>query len=1486
MDFRILGSLQVVDDERVIVLGGSKQRALLGVLLVHANETLSTDRLIDELWGEQPPATAAKTVQVHVSRLRKALAAAAGDGAEELVVTREHGYELALDPERLDAHRFERLVAEGRASLADGEPRRAVSALEAALAMWRGQPLDDLAYERFAQREIARLEDLHVAALEELIDAKLALGGHGEVVGRLEGLIADHPYRERLRAQLMLALYRCERQADALQAYQDARRVLVEELGIEPGARLRELEGSILAQEPALALPAAEDDAGETPSPAPPAHELPTGVVTFLLTDIEGSSRLWEADPRAMAAALERHDGLIADTAEAHGGRLLKAKGEGDSTLTVYRRASDAVAAAVALQDALPADSGSGEPVLRVRIALHTGEAHERDSDYFGPALNRASRLRGLAHGGETVLSQATTEIVQDGLPAGVELVDLGRQELPGLSRPEHVFELRREGTADETSERAATRTRKTVTVVFATFVDRAPYPPELDPEVRGRIIARCFDEMRAVLEMHGGTVETYPGDALMAIFGVPLLHEDDAVRAVRAATEMRDALAALGDELEDDFGLRLDARVGVGTGEVIADHPPGGSTLASGEAVNLAKRLEEVATASETLIDEKTHRLARAFVRAGPPEPRSSRGGEPIVALALGELRSASVARPSRLESPLVGRDGQLAALSSVFSAAAADRACHLATVLGAAGVGKSRLVQEFIAGLGEGAGVLRGRCLPYGEGITYWPLAELVRDLTGEEEDGPAMAAAVRRHLTDDPKADSVVAGVAEALGVSDSAVSAGEKIFWAVRRLFEALARPRPLVVVLDDLQWAEPTFLDLVEYVADLSRDAPLVLLCMARPELLDARPGWSGGKLNATSILLEPLATGESSQLIANLLSRAAVPPALGTRIADATEGNPLFAEELLGELIDDGLLRPEENRWVAAEQLVDLPVPPTIHALLAARLERLPDDERALLARASVEGAVFHSGAVDALAPAALAPGVDRSLTSLVRRDVIRPDRSSFPEQDAFRFRHALIRDAAYRSVAKETRAQLHVRFADWVEQTAGSRLGAFEEIVGYHLERAHQLWADLGLAGAEEPAVAARAAEHLESAGRRALARGDRAGAVNLLERAAGLHVDGERLAGLLPDLGAALIEAGRLADAERVLAEGAAAAADAGDEGASAHVLVEGQFLGLQRGALGGTAEATEVVAQVTPVFSEKGDEYGLCRALRLSAWVHWIQAQTEAAAGDWEHAAEHARRAGAEHERVEILGWVASSRFFGPTPVEDGIRRCESIRHEVGGHPAAVADVLQPLAGLHAMAGRFERARELLTESEAIFEEHGLGLNSAVSHHAAMVELLAGDAEAAERSLRAGVEVLEEMGDRALVSTTAAFLGQALLAQGRTGEAEQFAALSEELTAADDLITQVLWRGVRARTLAARDRREEAVRLAREAVALAERSDFVNHRGDALMDLGIVLRLAGRAEEARDAVAEALGLFELKGNAVAAGRAKAELAKPARV
>ena len=385
-------------------------------------------------------------------------------------MTRGHGYEIQIDPDELDAHRFERLLEQGRGELAADRPGPALEALEGALSLWRGAPLADLAYEPFAQAEIARLEDLRVAASEQAIEAKLALGRHAEVIAELERLVDEHPYRERLRAQLMLALYRTDRQADALQAYQDARRALVEELGIEPGERLRELEAAVLAHDPELAVPApapAQEPEDEAAPAAGDRVALPTGVVTFVMTDIERSSALWEADADAMAASLVLHDELIERAAESHGGRLLKTKGEGDSTLSVFPRATDALECAAALRESLAAVTWHGNLDLRVRVALHTGEAHERGGDYFGPALNRAARLRGLADGGTTLLSQATRELVHDRLPPGTELVDLGTHELRDLARPERVFELRAAG--DGALAPAAPRTtRKTVTALFA----------------------------------------------------------------------------------------------------------------------------------------------------------------------------------------------------------------------------------------------------------------------------------------------------------------------------------------------------------------------------------------------------------------------------------------------------------------------------------------------------------------------------------------------------------------------------------------------------------------------------------------------------------------------------------------------------------------------------------------------------------------------------------------------------------------------------------------------------------------------------------------------------------------------------------------------------------------------------------------------------------------------------------------------------------
>src|SRR6266540_1775899 len=491
---------------------------------------------------------------------------------------------------------------------------------------------------------------------------------------------------------------------------------------------------------------------------------------------------------------------------------------------------------------------------------------------------------------------------------------------------------------------------RKTVTVVFCDVTGSTALGEQLDPESLRRVMGRYFDEMRSVVERHEGTVEKFIGDAVMAVFGIPVVHEDDAMRAVRAAAEMRDRLGALNDGFERDWGVRIQMRTGVNTGEVVAGDSTGGQRFATGDAVNVAKRFEEAAPAGEILLGEPTYGLVRDAVEVEPVEPLVLKGKESrLGAYRLLSIEPTLAGRARRLDSPMIGR----------------ERACHLFTVLGAAGVGKSRLVAEFAAGIGETGTVVQGRCLPYGEGITFWPLADVVRELHGEDP-----LASIPATLADDENAPVIASRLAAALGLAESP-GANEETFWAARKLFEAHARERPLVLVFDDVQWGEPTFLDLIDHVTDWTREAPILLVCLARPELLDIRPVWGGGKFNSTSVLLESLSKDESEQLIGNLLGRAELAEEVRQRVAEAAEGNPLFVEETLAMLIDDGLLERRNGGWVAAGDLTQVAGPPTIQALLAARLDRLGDQERGVIERASVEGRIFHRGAVAAVSPAA-----------------------------------------------------------------------------------------------------------------------------------------------------------------------------------------------------------------------------------------------------------------------------------------------------------------------------------------------------------------------------------------------------------------------------------------------------------------------------------------------------------------------------------
>ena len=744
---------------------------------------------------------------------------------------------------------------------------------------------------------------------------------------------------------------------------------------------------------------------------------------------------------------------------------------------------------------------------------------------------------------------------------------------------------------------------RKIVTVLFCDVTGSTELGEQLDPEALRALLARYFERMKAIVERHGGSVEKFIGDAVMAVFGVPVVHEDDAFRAVRAAVEMRDAFPSLGCQ----------GRIGVTTGEVVTGTS---ERLATGDAINVAARLEQAASPGEILIGASTLRLTRDAVDVEELPLLAVKGkAASIAAFRLVSVRGDEpVAR--QLDRPMFGRTNELERLRNAFDQAVRGRSCQLFTILGAAGVGKSRLALEFLAERTD-ALVVRGRCLPYGEGITYWPVVEVAQQLPAAalDEDGADTIGAL---LRDEPVASS------------------REEIAWAFRSLLERVAAERPLICVFDDIQWGEDTFLDLVEHVADLSRDVPILLLCMARPELLDRRPAWAGGKVNATTVLLEALGAHETDAMIDSL---GHLDKSLLARIREAAEGNPLFIEQMIALAQESGT--------------GDVTVPPTIQALLAARIDQLDPGERAVLERGSVEGRVFHRSAVEALAPDDGA--VATRLTSLVRKELVRSDKPAFVGHHAFRFRHLLIRDAAYEALAKATRAELHERFAGWL-QTHGEDLVELDEILGYHLEQAYSYRRQLGLPEDEKDVLlGTRAAACLGASGRRAAVRGDGPAAARFFERAAALlPTEDPRRLELLTSLGGALIESAAWDRARDVLSEAEATAQRVGDRGAAAHARVRLIFLDLHTNPDASHKSVRVDLEGAIRVFEALGDKSGLARALHLAAMLLMWGGQNARAREEMEQAARHAREAGDRALEIDALCGVVMTVVYGPEPV----------------------------------------------------------------------------------------------------------------------------------------------------------------------------------------------------------------------------------------
>jgi DNA-binding SARP family transcriptional activator len=1231
LEVRLLGPIEVGRAGTPVALGGPKPRALLAALALEAGRVVSVDRLVESLWPGDPPETAAHAVQVYVSQLRKALG--------PVLETRAPGYELALAPEHIDVHRFTRLAHEGRAALAAGDPVAAEGALREALALWRGSALADFLYEPFAQNEIARLEELRTVVLEERIDADLALGRHAELVSELEALVQAQPLRERPRAQLMLALYRSGRQADALAAYRAAREILVDELGIDPGPELRELEAAILRQD----------------------------------------------------------DSLLLDEAP--------------------------------------------------------------------------------------------------------------------LVRPPMQF-------------------RRLVTILFVDVVESMALAEALDPEALGRVLQRYFETVSAALLRHGGSVEKYAGDAVMAAFGIPVSHEDDALRAARAALDIRAGIAALNDQLAQQHGVVLAIRIGIETGEVVATPTDARQRLVTGEAVGIAAKLEAAAGADEIVVGELAGRLidhAAALEPLGEIAIRGKR--EPVQAYRLVELGPVAPAFEQRQEARLVGRKRELAALRRVLKRSADGSEVRATVVVGTPGVGKSRLAAE-LSVRAKDVTVLWGRCLSYGDGITYSPVR------------------AVLEQAGESPEREAVL----EALE-ADTPLPAPE-IAWLFRQFCEATARERPLVLVFDDIHWAEPTFLELLEHIVDKGTGA-IAVVCLARAELLEDRPSFLEGRAKAGRIELEALATDETDALLDGL-GGAVLESDQRTRIVEAAEGNPLFLEQLLALALEGGLS--------------ERALPETVQALLAARLDRLGPGERAVLERGAVIGKEFRLDDVVALIDPEAASTTEVHMNVLASRGFLRPSASG-----EFRFRHVLVQEAVYRAAPKRLRAELHERFIDRVEaRQEGS--ADIDEFAGYHFEQAYRLRTELGESDRRTERLGEDAGRRLAAAGARATKRGDAPAAISFFRRAAGISsLPASLSAEVQTELGMTLRVGGELEESNDVLERAIELASAAGDRRVEFRARMESAFVRVMLLSETGD-ELLEITKDAIPVFEGAGDDRSLGRALSLAGWMEGgRRGQHQKRLDAAERALIHYRRS--MWPASPAIGEIANALYFGPTPVTHAIERCQELTRTENLDRNGRANVDVCMGGLVAQTGDFDHARALIASARATYED--LGQRAfATTYGAAMlgdVEVLAGDLVSAEATFRWLCGELERVQAYSQLASRAGDLAETLYGLGRLDEASEWVHLGQSHSASDDVDARVLWMPVRAKLLARSGNHDAAVATASDAVDLVDTTDALNRRASVHRDMGDVLLMAGRAGEAASSFELAIRLYEQKGNVVGAARVR---------
>lgn len=1255
-------------------------------------------------------------------------------------------------------------------------------------------------------------------------------------------------------------------------------------------------------------------------------------LVTVVTSDLKGSTALGERlDPESLREVLNRYFAVMRVVFEAHGGTIEKIIG--DAIVAVFglpfRHEDDpirAVEAASETQRALETLNDELDKIWGVRLVNRTGVAtgtvyFGRDAEgqhvLIGQPMDESTAMEQNAPPLEILMAESVYREVTDLVVAE----DMGPMSPKGsdIQIPAFRLESVRTRTEEEESDppepsegmrichvcgeevpeqygfcitcgastatASARDSRKTVTIVFANPKPHTDSGQPLDPNAFTDVMTRYFEVMKTALQRHGGTVEKFIGDAVMAVFGLPVRHEDDALRAVRAAADMQAALPALNEAFGERYGVRLLNHIGVNTGEVIATgDASSGQRLVTGDTVNTAARLEQAAGAAEIILGELTHRLTRDQIEVEVIPPLILKGkAEPVSAYRFVREPKQMIARTTQT-TQFVGREAEMGRLSEALFSAAGHKRARLVTVVGDAGVGKSRLIREFAVSTKHEARLIRGRCLSYGDGITFWPLSEAIRDAAEiASDDSPEEAIAKVMSLLDASDVDAdgrnqIVDRVASMMNLSTAQFPVSE-LMWGARRLLEAVSAELPLLIVIDDIQSAEATFLEFIDQLLGTTADAPILVLCSARHELFERHPDWAGAHADET-ITLSPLTGSETGQLIDELLD--GLDASVRTRIASAADGNPLYTEQIVSMLQETGAIERDGDRWVSAREGEELAIPPTVQALVAARLDALAGEERAIIEPASVIGMSFADEAIAELVEEEIRARLALDLGALAAKQLVR--RAS-GDDAVYRFGHAVIRETAYGSLLKRIRAALHERFVVWAERVnkERGRETEFEEILGYHLEQAYRYRVELGVIDDEAIAVGERAAEKLANAGRRALARGDLPAAVNLLKRAVGLipREAPSRLE-LMVDLGDAYLQFGEFDNAGAVLDQAMAIAGEVGEtryyERAAVIKVSVDQF---RAGGEGGAGRAIEVAKRAIAVLEPLGDAAGLARAWRLMMYTEGNQGHLSEASAAGERVVSYAAQAGDRRLASRSAPPIVAFLLHGPATVADATAKCEELLASTEGDRKTEAVILSTLAVLRAMQGRFGDARDLYGRGQTMLAELGGGIDaSSTSIDSSRVERLAGDLGKAEQELRRDHNALEVLGESYYRSTIASFLAEVLYRAGNLDEAVTYAEIAEHLADPDDIEPQVKWRMVRASVLATRGELESAMLLAREAVRLASETSDELLRADTLSDFAELLLTTGDPESSRPPLREALKLYEQKGDVVSSGRLRERL------